>query len=147
MEEKFIYLIEKYFDNELTPEENRELSELIENNPQLKDEFNEQKRIKEVLKKMHLKNPSKEFWDSYWTGGYNRFERNIAWIAIIIGSLILFGYGSVVLIDRFFADNQLPQIVKIGIGIFTFGFIVLLFSLIREKIATSRKDIYKEIQR
>ena len=74
MNERFIYLIEKYFDNELSIDEKTELNSLIQNED-LKNEFEEQKRVKEVLSKMKLKNPSVEVWDKYWVGVYNKLER------------------------------------------------------------------------
>ena len=62
MNERFIYLIEKCFDNELNVDEKTELNLLLQNKD-LKNEFEEQKRVKEVLNKMKLKNPSVEVWD------------------------------------------------------------------------------------
>ena len=78
MNEKFIILQEKYFDDELSAEEKSEFNKVLETNADLKMEFEEQRRIKEVLRKMRLKNPSREVWDSYWMGIYNRIERGIA---------------------------------------------------------------------
>ena len=60
MNERFIILLEKYFENELTVSESQEFETLKNSNAKLKQEFEEQKTIKEVLKKMTLKNPSRE---------------------------------------------------------------------------------------
>jgi len=145
--EKFIVLMEKYFSNEISSEEKKELEELINSNSNLKEEFEEQKGIKEVLNKMKLKNPSREVWDSYWMGVYNRIERGIAWVVISIGALIFFGYASYEIVNAFIKDTQAPGLAKIGMAMLVFGGLVLLFSLIREKIFTSKRDKYKEIQR
>ncbi len=59
MNERFIILLEKYFENELTDSESQEFETLINSNAKLKQEFEEQIRIKEVLRKMKLKNPSR----------------------------------------------------------------------------------------
>jgi hypothetical protein len=147
MNERFIILIEKYFDNELSEIETQEFESLLNSNPELKSEFEEQKKIKEVLNKMKLKNPSKEAWDGYWLGVYNRVERGIAWIAISIGAIIFFGYASIESVNAFINDTQTPPLVKIGISILFFGVLVLVFSLIREKFFTSKHDKYKEVQR
>ncbi len=146
MNERFIYLIEKYFDGELTSDEKNEFDSLLldEN---LKNEFEEQKRVKEVLNKMKLKNPSAEVWDKYWLGVYNKVERGIAWIAISIGVLILIVYGSIEAVENFLADTQTPGIVKFGISALVIGGLILLFSLIREKLFTGTRDKYKEVQR
>jgi hypothetical protein len=145
--EKFIILMEKYFSNEISNEEKKEFEELINSNSNLKAEFEEQKGIKEVLSKMKLKNPSREVWDSYWMGVYNRIERGIAWVVISVGALIFFGYASYEIVNAFIKDTQAPGIAKIGISMLFFGGLILLFSLIREKLFASKRDKYKEIQR
>ena len=147
MNERFIILIEKYFDNELSATEEKEFEKLLNSDPNLKTEFEGQKKIKEVLKKMTLKNPAKEVWDSYWLGVYNKFERRLAWIAISIGAIIFFGYAAIETVNAFIKDTHTPPIAKVGIGILIFGVLVLLFSLLREKFFTSKRDKYKEIER
>jgi hypothetical protein len=147
IDEKFIALMEKYFSNEISSEEKEGFDLLLKSNGELKSEFEEQKRIKEVLNKMKLKNPSREVWDSYWMGIYNRIERGIAWVVISIGALIFFGYASYEIVNAFIKDTQAPALAKTGISMLVFGGLILLFSLVREKIFTSRRDKYKEIQR
>lgn len=147
MNEKLIILIEKYFNKTLTNSEKQEFDTLLNTNPEFKREFEDQKTVKEVLKKMTLKNPSKEVWDGYWLGVYNKIERGIAWIAISIGAIIFFSYASIEFVNAFINDTQTPPLVKVGIGILIFGMLVLVFSLIREKFFTSKHDKYKEVQR
>ena len=147
IDQKFIALMEKYFSNEISGEEKRELDRLLKSSKELHSEFEEQKRIKEVLKKMKLKNPSREVWDSYWLGIYNRLERGLAWIVISVGAIIFFGYASFEIVNAFIKDTQAPMLAKIGISLLALGGLILLFSLIREKIFTSKRDKYKEIQR
>ena len=68
-------------------------------------------------------------------------------IAILIGALILIGYGSIEAVNQFFKDSQTPVLIKIGTVAFVFGIFVLLFSVIREKFFTSKHDKYKEVHR
>lgn len=146
MNEQFIYLIEKHFDNTLSADEKNEFNLLLQNKD-LKNEFEEQKRVKEVLNKMKLKNPSTEIWDNYWVGIYNKLERGIAWIAVSTGFLILIIYGSIEVVEKFLADTQTPSIVKFGISTLVFGGLILLFSVLREKFFTNIRDKFKEVQR
>src|SRR3989304_626021 len=105
------YLEDKYFDNVLSAEEKNEFEHLLNSNPELKNEFEEQKKIKEVLNKMKLRNPSRDVWDSYWMGVYNKIERGLAWIAISIGALIFFGYASFEAVNAFINDTTTPRLV------------------------------------
>ncbi len=147
MNERFIYLMERFWDNDLSTTERDEFDNIIRNDKELKKEFEEQQKTREVLSKMRLKNPTVNIWDNYWVGIYNRIERGFAWIAIILGSLILLVYGSIELVNELLKNSEIPSIVKTGIAILTAGLIVLLFSIVREKWFVSKTDQYKEIQR
>lgn len=147
MNERTLYLIEKYIEGDLTQNESIEFEKILLKSPEIKKEIEEQKRVKEVLSKMKLKNPSKEVWDGYWLGIYNRLERGLAWIAISIGLLVIFGYSSYEAVQSIIKDTHTPQFVKISLGVFFFGLLVLIWSLLREKFKTSKNDKYKEIQR
>ena len=147
MNEKFIILMEKFFENDLSEEEKNSFDLLLRSDESNRKEFEEQKRVKEVLTKMKLKNPSAEIWDSYWETTYNLLERGLGWFLIFIGILILLGYASVEFVSQLYSDNSTPLIIKVGTVSLVFGFLVLLFSIIREKLFTYKSDKYKEIQR
>lgn len=147
MDERFFLLAEKYLDNDLSPSEKEEIENIFLQEPNYKTELEEQKKVKEVLKKMTLKNPSKEMWDGYWLGIYNKLERGIAWIAVSIGFIIVAAYAVIKAVNSFLADTQTPVILKFGIAALVIGVLILLFSVLREKIFTHKKDKYKEVQR
>lgn len=144
--DRFIILLEKYFEDELSENEKIEFDNFLEDE-KYRSEFEEQKKVKEVFQKMTLKNPTKEFWDGYWLNTYNKLERGIAWIFISIGVLLLIGFAVVELVDRLFTDDGGPLVIKIGLVALFFGSLVLIFSLLREKLFTRKNDKFKEIQR
>jgi general stress protein CsbA len=139
--------MEKYFDGEISDPDSKELNELLNSHDDYRKEFEEQKKIKEVLKTMKMKNPSSELWDGYWEKTYNRMERGLGWLAVFLGALILIAFASIEFVDQFYTNSSTPLIVKIGVTSLVFGFLVLLFSVIREKLFTHKSDKYKEIQR
>ena len=147
MNERFIYLNEKYLDGDITNEEKSELENLLASDSELKNEFDEQVRIKEVLTKMKLKNPSVEIWDSYWLGVYNKMERGLAWILVSLGAVILIVYGTYEGVSEMLKDTSTPAFVKIGVTALLVGGLILLLSVLREKLFTRKHDKYKEIQR
>ena len=147
MGERFFELVEKYLNNNLNSEETTELNALIEKDSKLKNELEEQKRIKEVLNKVTFKNPSKEIWDNYWLGIYNRIERGLGWLAVSVGLVILIIYGAIETVNTFMKDSHTPGIIKFGTAAVIIGVLVILFSVIREKIYTAKKDKYRKVQR
>lgn len=139
--------MELALEGELSAEEKKEFDDLLRNNPKLEAEFSEQKKIKEVLMNMSIKNPGKEFWDGYWVSIYNRIERGIAWVLISISAIVIAGYGIYEAITNLLAETNIPVFMKFAIIVLAIGITILVFSLLREKITVSKKDKYKEIQR
>lgn len=147
MNEREIYLMEMALEGELSSDEKEEFEKMINENSSIKEEYEEQKKIKGVLMNMSLKNPGKEFWDGYWLSIYNKIERGIAWILISISAIVIAAYGIIEAIQNLLAETDIPVFLKISIIVFVIGIAILIFSLIREKITTNKVDKYKEIQR
>lgn len=147
MDEKLLILMEKYFENELNESEQIYFDKLLSSNQEFKREFEEQKKMKEVFRKMKFINPSDKLWDGYWEKSYNRTERGLGWLAVFLGLLILIGFASVEFVNQLYADNSTPVIIKIGTVSLVFGLLVLLFSVLREKLFTYKNDKYKGIKR
>jgi len=146
-DERFVMLVEKFLENELSAMEETELNKLLESNPHLKSELEEQIKVKEAMRKMMIKNPANEVWDVYWQKSYNKHERSIAWVILIFGTLIIGGYMAVEIIDNLIKDESIPVFLKIGIAFAGAGGLFLLYTVIRERMFTSKTDKYKEIQR
>jgi elongation factor P--beta-lysine ligase len=146
-EKRYIELIEKYFAEEISEEEKVEMEKIFSQDARLRKEFEEQKKVREALKKMKLKEPPREAWDNYWTHVYNRVERKIAWVLISIAAIVLLSYSAIESIENLLRDVQTPAIVKYAIFVLSVGLIILFVSLVREKFFVSKHDKYKEVQR
>jgi len=147
MNERFFYLAERHLQGNITPDERSELKDILDSNPALRKELSEQEKIKEVINKMQLKNPSREFWDKYWQNTYNRAERSIAWLLIISGAAVVLTYAAIEAAEQFIQNTETPWILKLGIAALVAGAVILLVTVIREKFFSYKKDQYKEIQR
>lgn len=144
---RFQLLLVKAVDGELDKEEKVEFEQLLERVPSFKKEWEQHKKIKEVTQSMKLKSPPAEMWDSYWANVYNRLERGIAWILFSLGLAILLTYGAFHAVEAFLADTSMVGIVKLAVVMLVGGLMLLVISVVREKIFLYSKDPYKEIQR
>lgn len=145
--ERFHQLLMGAVDQELTASEWNEFNRLVETDPGFRKEWEQYQKLKEVTQAMKFKSPPKEVWDSYWMNTYNKIERGIAWIIFSIGAIILITYGLFKAVEGVIADPQLQGIVKIGIIAALLGVVILLVSVVREKLFVRKSDPYKEIQR
>jgi len=141
------HLMMAALDGELGPDERGELDRLLAADDALRVEWERMSRVKEVTGSMAYRKLPDEVWDRYWETVYNKAERGVGWVLLSIGSLVLFGYGTWKWLEAVFAETDLPFMIKISLFAVLLGGFVLLFSVIREKWFTRKRDPYKEVQR
>lgn len=101
--------------------------------------------LKGITMNMKFAAPSDEAWRLYWKGIYNRIERGIGWIFLSVGLIILLCYGLYAVFTDFFADPEVPTLLKIGVACAGVGTITLLISIIREKCFRNKNERYREV--
>jgi len=134
-------------DGELGAAEREELNRLVAGDPELENERKRFLRLKEVTDSMALKPAPAEIWDGYWTSVYSRLERGIGWIFASIGAIILLVYGAWQGIEEMIGDASLPWYTKTALLALLFGLVVLLVSVIREKLFLGSRQRYKDVER
>jgi anti-sigma factor RsiW len=129
-------------DGELGPDERRELDRLIADHPALAGEWSRLTRVKEVTAMVTLRTPSDEVWDGYWKTSYRRTERGIGWLLVAAGAIVLSAWGLWHLFESLLADTDTPVAIRLAIAAVVLGGLVLMFSVLREKLFTRRHDPY-----
>jgi len=146
--EKFQLLLMAAIDGELSAEEKPQFEQYIRQYSECYAEWQKYVKLKEVTQTMQFTRPASEVWDHYWVSIYNRLERGIGWIVFSIGCVILLTYGGFKAVEAIVADSKLELIVKVGVIAVIGGLMLLIVSVIREKLYTARTDKYqKEVQR
>lgn len=145
--QKAIIYISGKLDGELTPEQERELDIHLDSCQLCRKEYDELLKIKEVTSDMRFSELPDRYWAGYWNGIYNRLERGIGWIFLSIGIIILLCFGTWELFDKFFLNNSVSVMLKLGVGAGIIGAITLIVSVFREKLFARRHERYKEIER
>jgi predicted anti-sigma-YlaC factor YlaD len=140
-------LISSYLDGEVSEEERKLVEAHLEDCPECSEEYREMKTLEEVMGKMRVKEPPKEAWKLYTESVYSRLERGIGWILLSIGAMIILFFAGYQMVKGFVFDPTIPVIVKAGILLGMGGVVVLLVSVIRERIFVNRRERYKEIEK
>ena len=134
-------------DGESTPEEEIALKEILLNHPDWAEEYHQLKTMKEMTSQTKLKEPQPELWDSYKRTVFTRVERGIGWILFTIGALVLLFYGAWTMLSSIMTNPELAWWIKAAIGSVTAGVIILLVSLVREKLYLDKHERYKDVIR
>jgi divalent metal cation (Fe/Co/Zn/Cd) transporter len=136
-----------YLDNELPESEMQEIRQLIEKEDSYRAIYQSLKNVKEVTQEMKLKKLPEMYWDEYWQHVYNRIERGISWILISIGVIIVGAYLIWQFTESLIANQNIPMVLKTGILILIAGLVVLIVSILREKLMVRKVDKYREVER
>lgn len=146
-EEKQRILLSGYIDNELSPDERRDFEVHLEGCADCRKELGAFQKLQEVTGAMKYADIPKQVWEGYWSSLYKRMERGVSWIFISVAAIILLCFGSYHIFVDFFLSSKAPLLLKIGVGCGIFGFIVLLVSIIRERLFAKKRDRYDEVTR
>ncbi len=134
-------------DGELSTVQKKELREHLQTCSSCQKKYEAFVGLKNEAKEMKLKKLPEMYWDDYWDHVYNRMERGISWVLLSIGFILLLIYGSYEVLYDFFINPAKPLVLKMGVGIFTLGVVILFVSVFREKLMVRRMDQYRSVKR
>ncbi len=145
--EKLKELVSSYLDGELGQEERELVERHLEECSECRQAYREMSELGEVMGKMTIKEPPKEVWKMYTESVYNRLERGIGWILLSIGAMIVLFFTGYQALKGLILDPGVPLIIKGGILCGLAGVVVLLVSLVRERLFVNKRERYKEIEK
>lgn len=133
-------------DDELSLEERAEFERLIEADSELREEWKQMRRVKELTGVLAYRQPPEEVWEDFWQSAYAQLERGVAWVLISLGVVVLVGTG---LYHAVFAllGAELPGYIKIAIFLAALGGTILAVSVLREKLFVGWRDPYRKVKR
>ncbi len=134
-------------DKEISGEDRAALKTALETNPDLKNELETFRRLKEVTDTMSPLKPPGETWDNYWEDVYRQLERRISWVLISLGTIVLGTWGLWNAVSGLIADRAIPGFVRWSLLALLAGFVILCVSVIRERMFMSKGDPYKDVVR
>lgn len=140
-------LLSAYVDGELEAADRARVEAYLADHPDARREVEQLRRLKGLTGAMRLKQAPPEDWEVFWDSVYNRVERSLGWILFLIGAALFGGWGLWRLGGRFFALEGLPAWVKGAVIVGSAGLIVLLVSVVRERIFKRSRTRYKDIVR
>lgn len=85
--------------------------------------------------------------DLAWEKIYDRLARGLGWVLLWVGLTLMAGYGFWVLGAELLTDPEIPLVMRVGIGAFAVGVLLLAISVLRERLYRNRTERYREVQR
>ena len=79
---------------------------------------------------------------SVWAGVRRRLSRRTGWVLVVAGSVLWLAYGV-----WLYANSPANPVGKLAIGALGIGFLLLLGSVVAERLQEFRTDPYRDIER
>jgi hypothetical protein len=136
-----------YLDNELSDEQRNRFEEHLAGCPECASELKEFQKLKAITDEVTLVEPEDRIWQDYWSGVYNRIERNVGWIIFSVSAILLAIYGGFKLIEEIVTDATTGMLLKIGLIALIVGLAILFVSVLRERMYFWSKDRYRNVRR
>ncbi|UCF05714.1 MAG: zf-HC2 domain-containing protein [bacterium] len=133
----------RYLDGEMGEEERAAFEKHLEQCSDCRTVLNEFGKLRAFTGRIKMRDPTDEFWEGYWKSLYRRLERRVAWIFVIAGAALFLGYELYQVI-RHFGEITFE---KFALVVLFVGFVLLLISVIRERVHHYKVDKYKDIER
>jgi hypothetical protein len=140
-------LLAGYVDGELTDQQKVAFEQALQQDPELRAELDEFRKLKEVTGMVRYADLPEEVWDSYWQNLYRKTERGVGWILFSLGAIVLLTFGLFQFFSQLYIDPELPIWIKVGVTALGFGSAILLVSFTRERLFAYKRDRYREINR
>jgi len=136
-----------YLDNELSKEQKNRFEEHLASCPECAGELKEFQKLKAITDEVTLVEPEDQLWQDYWTGIYNRIERDVGWIIFSVSAILLSIYCGFKLIEEIITDATTGMLLKLGLIALIVGLAILFVSVLRERIYFWSKDRYRNVRR
>lgn len=112
-----------------------------------REEMEAHRHLKILTSQLHFREPENLHWQEYWQKLYHRLERHMGWFLLVAGGCLLLSYLLVFLVESFFFQQGIPWPLRWGILFMLTGFMLLLLSVVRERLFLRKFDKYEGILR
>ncbi len=136
-----------YADGELEPPRAAAVAAHLEGCADCRAEVARFSRERNLLSAIRIQDAPPEDWEVFWRSAYNRAERGAGWIALVLGVSLLGAWGLYHGVLALLHDAALPWPVRAGVFAAALGLLLLLGSVLRERLFARRRTRYKDVVR
>ncbi len=144
---KEAHLLSAYVDDELDPEDAARIEAHLAENEDTRREVERLRRFNQVTGSLRLKEAPPEQWEGFWSSFHNRNERHLGWLLLTLGVIVVGGWTLINLLKALIHTDAFPLYVKGGIFAAAAGVLVLIISVVRERIHKRARTRYKDVIR
>lgn len=139
-------LLSGYADGELTADDRETVEAWLALDERARDELARLVRLKAFTDHLVLRQAPPEAWDQYVTRRSRWFERDMGWTLLAI-ALLLAGVYLLPRLLGILAASAVPLVLRLGLLAGAAGLLLLLISVVRERLFVRKRDRYDDVIR
>lgn len=142
---EFEVLLSGYLDGELDKEQRARFEALLEERPSRREEVESMRQLFVGTSAFFSEaRPPEEAWDTFLDDVYNRSERRLGWIVLVLGLIALTLFGLYHFITEPWGSALLKTLVATPVA----GMAIVFISVLRNRLHTLKTDRYsREVHR
>ena len=135
-------LLSGYIDGELTQGSRQRVELHIDSCAKCHQAYEDLVRLQHDVGKMSFDELSQSEWSTIMNDMTVRSSRGTGWLLFVVGTLIIVTYGAF----QFAVDDTVPALIKSSVAAIVLGIVLLLFSVLRQRLITSKTDKYRDVE-
>ena len=139
-------LISAYADGELQGDDRALVAWWVENDVRARQELDRVVNLKAFTDHLQLREAPREAWEDFHSKVYNRSERSLGWMLVLIGAAVVGGY-LVLRVAVALLMAAIPLVVRLGGLAVGAGLLLLLISALRQRLFSRKRDRYDDVVR
>jgi len=139
-------LVSAYLDRELEPEDRALVDHWLATDARARQELERLQELQAFTGHLQLREAPREAWEGFQDRIYNRGERRLGWVLLLIGVTVVGGYV-LLRVATALLTAALPLIVRLGALAVAGGLVLLAVSVLRERLFTRKRDRYDDVIR
>lgn len=104
------------------------------------------RQLKEVTEGVTLMEPESRIWQEYWSRVYNRIERGLGAVLLAVSVAALLTFAGFKAVEGLIRDPSIAISLKVAILAAIVGFVLLLLSVLRERLYFWKRDRYRFVR-
>lgn len=134
--------ISGYLDGELTQQEAQKVTLLIETDPEYKNLYQELSMMRTEIQSLSLQEQELEHLDKLFEEPVVKTSRILGFALIAVSAVFIVGFT----FFKIFSNPEIGLLEKMLVGAVGSGTLLLLFSVLRQRLISSKKDKYKRVK-
>ncbi|NKB88662.1 MAG: hypothetical protein GKS06_10620 [Acidobacteria bacterium] len=141
-----LVLLMGFIDGELAPEDIRRVEDHLAVCPSCRAEHAAYRRLghaADALATEEVRVSTEHAWERI----YDRLTRSVGWVLLWVGLTLILGWTLWELGSEFLTDSEVPMVLRVGVGTFIGGLLLLTINFLRERLYRRKTERYDEVIR